>query len=98
MLDVSEVIDIEFFKTNVLVGSPIIDITNIGVISISYILSRVYNLPFRKKKGLYFKVLPSYREWNFKLSVDGKIRVSIISIILIIIKVKRRVKNKCINS
>ncbi len=94
LLDVSEVIDIEEFKTKVIVNTPIVHFTNLGVLFFSYLIPRIYNLPFRKKKGLYFKVMPSYTDWSFYLFINGKIRVRLISVILIIFKIKRKVKEK----
>ena len=92
--DVSEVIDIEEFKTNVIVGSPFIHLTNVGVLFFSYIIPRIYRFPFRKKEGLYFNVAPDYNKWQIQLDIEGKIRVSLISIFLIIYKMKKRLKRK----
>ena len=94
LLDVSEVIDIEEFKTNVIIGTPFIHVTNVGVLFLSYVIPTLYRLPFRKKEGLYFKVIPEYYKWNFKVDVVGNIRVSLISALVIFYKVKRRIKSK----
>ena len=94
LLEVSEVIDIEEFKTNVVIGTPIIDLTNTGVLFFSYLIPTIYRLPFRKKEGLCFKVLPKYTNWEIQLSVEGKIHVSLINTFIIIYKIKKRLKRK----
>lgn len=94
LMDVSEVIDIEKFDTNIIVGTPFIHLTNLGVLFFSYLIPSIYRLPFSKKSGLQFKVVPQYNEWKIQLLVDGKIRVSVISIILIIYKMKQMMKSK----
>lgn len=92
LVDVSEVIDIENFRTNILISTPIIEISNVLVLFFSWLVPSIYRLPFAKKEGLYFKVLPGYNEWRIKLDIEGEIRVDILSILIIIFKMKKRIK------
>lgn len=94
LLDVSEVIDVKEFKTNLILGTPFVHLTNFGVLFFSWLIPTIYRLPFREKRGLYFKVIPKYDIWSFQLFITGKIRVSVISVLVIIFKIKRRLSNK----
>ncbi len=94
LLDVSEVIDVKEFKTNIILSTPCIHLTNFGVLFFSWLIPNIYRIPFREKRGLYFKVIPTYDTWGFQLSVTGKINVSIISILIILFEIKRRLKAK----
>ena len=89
LLDVSEVIDIESFRTSAVIGTPFIHLTNVGVLIFSYLIPTIYRLPFGKKKDLSFMVRPDYSDWKIRLNVEGKIKVSMISIILVFLKIKR---------